>query len=186
MVRCVLGCLVATVAVFVFGALYWMFNPMAEAAMSQADDDRAVQACLRDTLGGSGIYMIPGMGEGQQAFEERHEEGPIAVLNYVSEGRPAMPPTTLLVDMARVLVMVVLAALLLLWAWPALESYGARVGFVVLAGAAGSVFTRGADAIWWMLPWKYAGVMIVYEVLAWLVAGLVLAALLKPNRGGVS
>ena len=54
-------------------------------------------------------------------------------------------------------------------------TYGARVGFVLLAGVATAFFVEMASVIWWRMPLVNQLVSALYDVLAWLLAGLVLA-----------
>ena len=75
-----------------------------------------------------------------------------------------------------VLVSVGLLSLLLRQAAPALGSYGARVGFVVLAGLVAAVFLDIGDTVWWFLSVEWQLYRALYTVSAALVAGLVLAA----------
>jgi hypothetical protein len=58
---------------------------------------------------------------------------------------------------------------------PALATYGARVGFVFLAGIATAFFVEMASVIWWRMPLINQLVSALYDILAWLLAGLVLA-----------
>lgn len=65
-------------------------------------------------------------------------------------------------------------------AGPSPRTYVARVRFVTIAGVALAVFGSLRMPIWWHLPWLFHLVSAAYDVTAWLVAGLVLAAFIKP------
>ena len=71
-----------------------------------------------------------------------------------------------------------LIGLLLLKASPALATYGARVGFVLPAGVTIAFFVEVAAVIWWRMPLISQIVSALYDVLAWLIAGLILTRFL--------
>ena len=75
--------------------------------------------------------------------------------------------------------------LLLLVALPALESYARRVAFVCGLGVFAAVAVRLSEPILWHLPWGHFLHGATYDAASWLVAGLVLGAIVKPPRGVV-
>lgn len=173
--RLITGAVLAAIAMFIWGFLYFTVNPMARAVFQRAPDDAAAQAALLEVLPETGTYVIPGNMEDEAAFAELHEAGPIAFVHYTGEGRPVMSSHVLLYGFLHMLITALLIGWLLRMAAPGLPGYGARVGFVALAGLTASVFTHIGAIIWWSLPAGWFVFAAVYDLTAWIVAGLVLA-----------
>lgn len=173
MTRTLVGILSASVLMYVFGALYWSSPFPGGATRSSADDAQAQQA-LAEHFPQPGTYFVPSLSRDEQTFARLHEEGPIALL-HVNAGTPVMQPSVFIVGFVHEIVVVALIAALLAMAAPALRGYGARVGFVVLAGLAGSLWVNGTAVIWWYVVPDFPLRVLVYDVLAWALVGLVLA-----------
>ena len=59
MVRTILRVLLAAVAMYFWGFLFWGINPVPYQSWQQADDD-AAQAALRELFPTAGTYYVPG------------------------------------------------------------------------------------------------------------------------------
>jgi hypothetical protein len=183
MVRLISASLLAAVAVFLFGWIYWS-GPLASAGINEVADDVVAQALLGETFPDSGVYFVPGMSlyrEDPDRYAELHTAGPVAIVNIVHDAGSPMEPSIFVWGFLHYLVTCLLIGLLLQRVAPALPSYGARVGFVVLAGVAMAFFAEMAEAIWWREPLSRQLVAAGYDVGAWLVAGLVLAKWALPS-----
>jgi hypothetical protein len=64
-------------------------------------------------------------------------------------------------------------------AGPSLAYYGQRVFFVALLGVFAAIFRDVALVNWMMFPWDYSQAMIVDVVISWVLAGLILGAIVK-------
>jgi hypothetical protein len=104
--------------------------------------------------------------------------GPLARVNIVHSPGPAMAPSIFVYGFLHNFVACFLIGLLLLKAAPVLATYGARVGFVLLAGVTTAFFVEIAAVIWWRMPLINQLLSALYDVLAWLIAGLILARFL--------
>ena len=182
MKRTLTGILIATVALFAWGAAFWM-NPLAMRAFEHVVDNDAAGQALLDHFPATGTYYVPSEMENQEAWSALHERGPLAMVHIRTAGAPVMAPGMFVRGFLHELVVVALIALLLRMAAPALRTYGARVGFVLLAGAAAALFNHLSFLIWWYHPAPFHWVTGLYDVTGWLVAGLVLAAFVRPPEG---
>jgi hypothetical protein len=70
---------------------------------------------------------------------------------------------------------------MLLMSLPSLPTYGRRVLLVVLAGTFAGVVVELSRPIWFYHPWGFALFGALFQVTAWLLAGLAMAAILKPH-----
>ena len=179
-----IGSLLAAVAMFIFGAVYWS-SPLLGAGARDIDDDAAVQAVLRETFPETGIYWVPGAGlyeKDPERYAALHEAGPVAMINIVQHPGSPMGASTFVFGFLHQWVVCFLIGLLLLTVSPALTTYGARVGFVTFAGLIMAVFVDIGAVIWWRMPLAFQLVNGVYNVFAWLLAGLVMASFVPGKR----
>lgn len=86
-----------------------------------------------------------------------------------------------MVGFVHELISMALAALVLGALLSVLNTYVRRVGFMAMIGVLIAWFSPLSQPIWWYHPWPVHIVNAVYTVLAWIVAGLVLAAYIKPS-----
>lgn len=178
------GSLLAAVAMFIFGAVYWS-SPIVGAGSRDIDNDAAVQAMLKETFPETGIYHVPGIdlyAEDAETYNAMHEAGPVAMINIIHQPGPPMPPGTYVAGFLHEWLVCFLIGLLLMRAAPALPSYGARVGFVTFAGLVMALFVNVGAVIWWRMPVALEIADAVYSVVAWLLAGLVLARFVPGER----
>jgi len=181
MKRLILGVVLAAVAWFIWGAVFWM-GPWSSWAFSTVADDAAAGAALVETFGETGVYVVPGNTDDQAAWTERHRAGPVALVHVQVEGVEPMSPGVFLHGFLHMLASTLLIALVLRVVLPCLPSYGGRVTFLLLVGVAAAVASNLAKPIWWYQSWSFHTVHAIFDVTSWLVVALVLAAFVKPEE----
>ena len=62
--------------------------------------------------------------------------------------------------------------------------YSARVCFVFGLGLFATLWIEGANVIWWHYPTSHSIFSGAYNVIAWLLAGLVIGAIVKKRGAG--
>ncbi|MSU34798.1 MAG: hypothetical protein EXS36_06745 [Pedosphaera sp.] len=95
-----------------------------------------------------------------------------------------MDPSLLMRGFLIEWVTVALIACLMQLAFPVLNSYMRRVLFVMLAAITLAIHTDAGAVVWWHHDPSWAWLMAAYDVSAWTLAGLVLAAFVKPEKNG--
>jgi hypothetical protein len=185
MKKFVLGPALAALAMFVFGAIYWM-SPIPYKVLNTTADDDAAGLALAKIFPETGTYLVPGPKLDEKKMAELYKRGPSAQVQFVKEGHEGMEPTTLIKGYVHYFVVSLLLAILLVKAEPAFKSYSGRVKFSALVGIVGSALIDYSDPIWWHHPWAWHVVCSVYAVLAFLISGLVLAAFVKPAAAATS
>jgi hypothetical protein len=175
----VLAVFLASLAIFVWGAIFWM-NPLPNRMFGETGDDEALQEVMRENIDESGLYMVPSSHLEKAEMERLYAKGPIAMILYRSEGMTGMSMSSLISSALHDLFSVLFLALLMYMVRGSLATYGSRVLFAGLAGFGMAFFSNLTNAIWFMhpLPWALTG--LVYDVTIWIVAGLVLGAYIKP------
>jgi hypothetical protein len=174
------GPALAALAMFAFGALYWM-SPFPYKVLKNTADDSAAGLALARIFPETGTYLVPGMSLDQRQTAELYRRGPSAEVQFSREGHDAMEPAVYVKGYAHYFVVSVLLAALLRICRNSLPTYSGRVRFCVLVAAVGSALIAYSDPIWWHRPWAWHIVSSVYFILVLCVCGFVLAAFIKPE-----
>lgn len=180
--RSVVGAVLATVAMYVWGFAFWGASGIPYSTWKQTPDDRGAAAALREHFPESGVYFVPGTGNPPEVRTELHDAGPTGFVIVDVDGRPEFDPGIMIRGFALNAVIVVLLIVLLRLAGPALPSYGARVGFSAAAGLFAVVLVNFGDAVWWALPWSWESMQALYNFSAVLIAGAIVARFV-PEAG---
>ena len=99
---------------------------------------------------------------------------------YPTLAAGGISPLLLIREYAKELVQSILVATLLSFAL--LAAYWSRVGFVVLVGVIATMTTNLSYWNWYAFPTSYTLANMTVEVVSFLAASLVIAALLKSQR----
>lgn len=185
--RYVVGGLLAAVAMFIWGAVFWM-SPLPMSVIGQSTDDAALGAAMTEHLPASGSYFVPGMGDDIETFNRLHAAGPVAVIHVDIDGSPAMDPKVFIKGFVHHLGVALLTAWLLAIALgpgssgnPSLAGYWQRVGFVVLVGATASFAYDLGGTVWWPIGLDHGLITAAYNIVNWTIAGLILARVFRPE-----
>jgi hypothetical protein len=179
--RALVGVLLATLAMYFFGFLFWGATTLPYRTWKIAPDDEAAQRALLTHFPESGTYHVPApTAHDEKRRRELFERGPVGFVHIDRDGRPMEDPAILIGGFVLNLVVVALLALILWRVLPALPTYRSRVGFLALLGLTAAIMIDGGSAIWWGLAWQWKVVQGLYDVGAWIVAGLVLAKFIRP------
>lgn len=188
MLRFVGGVVVASVVIFLWGFVFWGLSPFTKKMMQRLPNEESVLAAFKAANMESGNYFVPFPEcdnpdkAVQEAFLKAHAEGPLVQIIYLKDGVDPTVPTFMAFGFVHILIGSTLAAALLTLALPGLEKYPARVMFVFLLGVFASFSITLARPIWFHQPWPFALFQSGYEVVSWLLAGLVLAAFIRPKE----
>lgn len=186
MSRLLIGSFLAAVAMFVWGFLFYVVSPAMDSAIKTVADDAAAQAVLRQHFPETGTYFVPSPDLPEAQLTPLHESGPLAMVTVRQQGAPPMDPMVLVYGFIHQWTVCVLLAVLLLKAAPGLAGYGARAGFLALAGFTAALFIDYGTTIWWYADRGFALTNLVHNTGAWTVAGLVLAWMPGAGRAAAA
>ena len=119
--------LLATVAMYVWGFLYWGVNPLPYTSWQQTTDDVAAGKALLDLLPNSGTYYIPSPRHDADTLSRLFEAGPLAFIHFHRQGRPQHDPMIMIKGFVLDLAVVILLAALLRTARPAAKAIGSML-----------------------------------------------------------
>jgi hypothetical protein len=185
MTKVIVGGLVSGLVVFFWGFVSHMVLPLGEMGIRQIPNEGPVIGAMRDTIREPGFYFFPGMDKGkqasesdQQAWEAKMKEGPAGVLIIQPKGAEAMSPRQLGTEVATNIAAALLAALLLSQVRTDSRYWG-RVAFVTLLGIFGFVTISVPYWNWYGFPTDFTTAEAIDQAAGWLLAGLVLAAIVR-------
>lgn len=192
--RIFLAAFLGGVAMFVWSAIAHMALPLGEAGLREVPGPATLEA-LQNNLGDqAGLYVLPGFGLGPDAtsaqkkeamkhLDERVAKYPSGILMYHPTGaRPMMMGRWLGVEFATEFLESLLVVLLLVCT--RLATFGARVGFVTVAGILAAIATNISYWNWYGFPTVYTAAYIFTQVVGFLLAGIAIALVLKNHRAG--
>lgn len=186
--KLILGTVLGGLTVFAWGALSWMVLPWHEATLQSFADEQAVTAAIRANAPRPGIYVLPGHGhedsEAASAAGERMKQGPVMFasvrLSGVDPEAPSLYLKGLLIEMAGALA---LSALLL--TLPGLTYWG-RVRTVTLVALIAGLVAHVPEWHWWGFSTAFTLTTILGLVIAWFLAGMVIAACVRSAGAPVA
>jgi hypothetical protein len=136
----------------------------------------------------SGVYIVPwssdpaDMNDPNSTFMRNHASGPIYSIYYHREGLTPMAPSVLLGGFVIDLLAATIAARLLSSAVTGCcRSYASRVGFVFVLGIFVGLVGHASYWNWMHFPLDYTLAFIADVVIGWTLAGLVIAAIVRPG-----
>lgn len=182
--RIILAGIAGGVAMFVMISILHL-SPISEIGISQMPNDTAALDALQKATGNkTGLYIFPYVDMKQKdamaKMDARMKIEPFGIMAYQPPGAPGMTPKLLVTEFAKQIVQSILLALLLSFAL--LATYWGRVGFVALIGVVSTLTTNVSYWNWYAFPTSYTLTNMFIEFAGFFVAGLVIAALLRPAK----
>ena len=192
MMRIFLAALLGGIAMFIWTSIAHMFLPLGEAGIREIPNESGVLDAMQSNIGEkSGLYLFPGPGLGPNATRAEKEEAmkhmgekmaqhPSGIMMYFpAGGRPITMARWLLVEFGTEFLEALLVVILLCQTRRA--TFGARLGFVVLAGILAAIATNISYWNWYGFPGVYTVSYMFIQVVGFLCVGLVAALVLKPG-----
>ena len=186
MARIIIATIVGGLIVFFWGVVSHMMLPIAEMGMhmEKLPGEVALRSALTEHLPESGLYFIPGMdpaleSEPAQQWDEAAERmanGPVALIAVRKEGSSGMVKELGFEGLTN-LCCALVAALIL---WCISCSFVCRVLVVVALGLFSWLSIDASYVIWYGFPIEYAAGQLIDHLVGWLLAGLAIAAIVKP------
>ena len=188
MPRILSAAVAGAVVYFVWQMATWMFLPIHGHTVNAFPDEDAIRDALTAQNLETGLYSAPfgsdeEMMDPESAFTKKHQAGPIFNVFYRKEGSEPMPPLMMVTGLVTDFLAALIVALLLSCANGCCASYGKRVGFVTAFGIFLALTAHVSYYNWMRFPVDYTLMFIVDAVVGWLLAGLAIAAIVKPGAG---
>ena len=180
MKKFVLAPALAALAMFVFGFLYWGATTLPYRVVSSAGDDSATALALGKIFPATGTYLVPGVTTPEPQRAELFKRGPFAIVHFVKESMTEMDPVLLAQGYAHEFVLCFILAIMLGQAGPSFRCFTCRVKFSAMIGLVAATLGLG-NVIWWHHALSWELVQGLYNLVAFIVAGTVLAFFFTPK-----
>jgi len=189
--RILLAGVLGGLAMFIWASIAHMVVPLGSTGVREIPNEANVLGAMQSSLGQtSGLYIFPGLGAGpnpttaqrnaaMKDYGPKLAANPSGLLIYHPPGAKGITGGKLGLEFLTEVVETLLAVLLL--AQTRLESYAGKVGFIVLVGIIAALATNIPYWNWYGFPGNYTAAYMTTQIVGYLSAGLVAAAVMK-NR----
>jgi len=163
--------------------------PLGKAGIKEIPNEEAVLGSMKANMPQEGLYLLPGLGVPENATRAQQsvamearmhkvETGPSGFLAYHPAWKFSFG-AALATELGTNMLQVLLAVFLL--GQTSLTSFVARWRFITLAGILAAISTNISYWNWYGFPGSYTVAYICTVALGFAVAGLVAAAIVKPE-----
>ncbi len=179
MIKLFFGSIVAAVAMFITGFLFFA-TPLQYLGSSRVTDTQnsAIQAALAANLPQTGTYMIPDTSTAEGTV--MYGKGPIATVHYNSKGFSTAAPDVLIGGFIHEFIICILLAAALSGLDRRIPDFASRAKLVVLYSVAASAFMHLGEPIWYHHDWPHFIYLFIGDTAMLIVAGLILARWFMP------
>jgi hypothetical protein len=191
MKRMLLAGVLGGLTLFVWTFVAHQFLGLGEMGVGEIPNEAVVLSAMRGAIPEAGFYLFPGVGLGPKAtmeqrkaampeYMKKYEQSPHGVLVY----HPASGPFNYGAALGRQFALNVLQALLAAWLVSCAASgrgYSARVGIVVVGGVLVAISTNVEYWNWYQFPGNYVAGYMTTLIVGFVLAGFVIAAIVKSE-----
>lgn len=188
MKQILIGGLAGAIVYFVWGMLAWMLLPLHGPTIGGLPNEAEVTSTLKGAGLETGVYVIPwsdneaDWSDPESEFMRNHQSGPLYSIYYHQSGAEPMSSGVMIGGFVIDLLAAMLAACLLSGAVSGCcRSYWQRVGFVAGLGIFVALVGHASYWNWMSFPTDYTIAFVVDVVAGWTLAGLVIAAFVRPQ-----
>jgi hypothetical protein len=185
MIKILLGGVVAGIVIFFWGFVSHMLLPLGEMGLQTIPNEDGLDAAIKKDLREPGLYFVPGRDmsksqsqEEMQAHMDKIVKGPYGFMVIYPNGRDASMSKRLPIELGTNVVCALLAAILVSCVRP---GFVVRVACVTLVGILASIMTLVPYWNWYGFPSDFTLAQFVEHSVGWLLAGLVLALIVRPS-----
>ena len=190
--RKLLAAVLAGIVVWMWGAVFHMLTPFGTVDFkNEVAGEQAVMAAMKaEFTQGDGIYILPSMNlvdhgdeAAAKAWAEKAKTGPYAWVVYKANGLPGDPAAMGPQILHQLLTSTIAAFLLAVVLGAVPGSYAKRVGVATVIGLFAWLSISVPQFTWYYFPRNFAFVGALEHGVGALLAGLILAKLVKPAAG---
>jgi hypothetical protein len=185
MLKILLGGVVAGFVIFFWGFVSHMLLPLGEMGLQTIPNEDTLTAAMKKAVSEPGLYFVPGrdMSKTQsQADMEAHmakiANGPYGFMVIYPNGRDVSLGKRLPIELGTNVACALLAAIIV---WNLRPGFIGRVACVTLLGILASIMTLVPYWNWYGFPTDFTLAGIAENTVGWFLAGLVLAAMVRPS-----
>ena len=186
MIRVILGAIVAGIVVFFWGAISHMALPIGDMGIKSLPGQEKTISAMKESIHERGFYIFPGHDMSKpmtaselEAYAAKIKDEPSGIVVFKPNGGEVMSARQLLTELGSSVVAALIAGLILT---QVKSGYIGRVLIVTGLGLFGFVSVLVSYWNWYGFPTDFTTGAALDEVIGWFLAGLVLAAIIRPAR----
>ncbi len=181
MPRIIIGALVAAVAMFIIGFIFYA-TPLARLSTASLDDAQAaaVQQTMAAHLPKTGTYSVPALTT--EAQTNMYSRGPIATIHYNISGFAANDAGALLTGLILNFIAALLIGTALIGIDRRIGDFGSRARVAILIVIAATTYTQLGEPIYWHHDWPHFIYLFIADSVTLGVGGLIVAWFLPRSR----
>ncbi len=186
-----LAAILGGLAFFMWSFVAHMLTGLGETGIQEIPNEQAVVSSLKGSLPDSGMYAFPGWGlpptashsekmkvMQSDAMQAKMKTGPTGIIVYRAGGMGGVSLRPMLTELLTNIIQIFLAILLL--GQTRIVNFVGRWRFVTIAGFLAAISTNVSYWNWFGFPGNYTTAYIATIAVGFAVAGLVVAAIVKP------
>lgn len=183
MKRILLAGFLGGIAMFVWASIAHIALPLGATGISEIQNEGGVLAAMQSSIGStSGMYIFPAVGpEGMANYDKKLAVSPSGIVIYHPPGLKGLTPGQMITEFLTEMFEAIFAVFLL--TRTRISSFGGRVGFISMVGLIASMGTNLSYWNWYGFPGSYTAVYMGIQILEFVFAGLVAAAMLRKSGG---
>jgi hypothetical protein len=185
MLRILVGGIVAGVVIFFWGFVSHMLLPLGEMGLQSIANEGDLSAAIKKDVHEPGLYFVPGRDMSKSQSQEEMDahaakiaKGPYGFMVIYPNGRDVSMSKRLPIELGTNVVCALLAAILVSLVRP---GFVVRVASVTLVGILASIMTLVPYWNWYGFPDDFTLAQFVEHTAGWLLAGFVLALIVRPT-----
>ncbi len=168
----VIGGIFGAVILFVWNSFSWMVLPWHAENLHQFANESVVSKVIKDNVKKSGIYLSE-----YNAFSLNDSPQVFSVVSFhANKGMQ----TQLIIYFVIELICAFLVAFMVMLLNS--QYYFVRLGFILLFALTAAIFCQLPYWIWWHFPNNFIMVAFLDTLIAWFLAGALMAAILTPKK----
>jgi hypothetical protein len=184
--RVLIAALAGAVVMFVWVSIAHMMTPLATTGISRMNNEPATLTAMQAAMPADGLYMFPGMDPNatdkkaeMAAYMAKAKVNPTGLVVFHAPKADQSMTRQLVGEFVIELICVLMAAILVNLA--NIPGFLGRVLTAVAVGVPAVLWTNGSYWLWYGFPGSYTLAYMAIELIGFILAGLVLAALLRPK-----
>jgi len=167
--KSILGAVVTGFVLFMFGFVYWAISPLPYTSWNEVDDVAAAQATAAQLFPLDGIYHLPGAGNDAES-QKLLETGPSVFVTINHSPASGADPASLAIGFVHN----VLSAGLIGLAIVGVAGLRPRINRALMIGVLAVFVINGSEVIWWEAPVGWLAHQIIYYLIYFALAAVVL------------
>jgi hypothetical protein len=178
MKKFLLAPLLAALAMFFWGFVYYGLSGIPYKALGTVGD---IAPAVAQHFPADGTYILPDPRNPPEVMTEQMNRGQLLTVHVKKSGVKAMDGGVMAQGFALEFVSCLLLALILEFVAGGFKTYLCRFMFCLTVGVLATLFGNGGQAIWWQQAWGWHLMTMLHDVIAFALAGAVLAKFHTPK-----